>query len=150
MKNYLIRHLPLLKMLTAISFLLVYVPGEKIGAFLIMTLPISPVFILTGVAAPGILFPNLNPLLSIPMDLLILCFTFFSIYSLIWRRKYGNIDRSINRQHLFNILVFYLWVIKSVINPYNNAFSVATVLFFIVISLITISTVVTMLARVSK
>ena len=138
MKNLLINHLPLLKVLTVVSFLIVYIPGEKISVFMFMSLILSPFFVLTGVGAPGMIFPGLHPLVAIPIDILTFSYTFYSIYNLLRRRSFGNTHRTYYIQNLFNILIFYIWVIRSVINSNNNIFSLATVAIFFIISMLTI------------
>ena len=150
MKNSLINRLPLLKVLTVVSFLIVYIPGEKISVFMFMSLILSPFFVLTGVGAPGMIFPGLHPLLAIPIDVLTFSYTFYSIYNLLRRRSFDNMRRTYYIQNLFNILIFYVWVIRSVINPNNNIFSLATVAVFFVISMVTIYSILSMRVNTSE
>ncbi len=144
------KYLPLFKVLTVIAFLFVCIPGEKISVFMFVILLLAPFDIINGLGSRSILFTGLDPLVSIPLDLIAFVFTLFSIYNLIWRRNPGGDQKKASLLHLFNVLIFYPWVVMSMINPYNDTFSLITVGIFVGISAITMVAILMVLTKAPR
>lgn len=136
MKKYFNNQLPLLKLLTAISFLLIYAAGEKLGAFMFMLLIMYPLLIADG--SGDLLSLNLNPAATIFIDIIFLGLTYISIYYLMRSGIKKINDRMNDRLCILSILILYIFVYKIFLSPNNSAFSLIMVGIFMFLSLLTI------------
>lgn len=136
MKNYLNSRLPLLKILTGISFLLIYASGDKFGAFVFMILLMYPILIADG--SSNFFSLSTSPFLAILIDMAFFLAIYLSVYSLL-RAGFKKIsNRSNDKVCLISIFIMYVYVYKILVHSYESGFSMATLAIFVLLSLITL------------
>lgn len=133
MKDYLIHHSNLLRILTGISFLLIYIPGDTIAAFVIMALILYPILIADG--SSNMCNLNINPALTIFIDLVLVMMLYASVIYLIRSGvKKVNSKRSDNLC-IISVLILYIYVAKIFMSQDQTTFSLITIGVFIFFSL---------------
>lgn len=88
MKNYLERKLPLLYLLTACSFLMIYFTGDKISVFNFMLIPFYLFMIFNG--QTGILGLDIHPVFMLSLDLMIISSLIYALYILLKTSRSGK------------------------------------------------------------
>ncbi len=136
MKNYLNSRLPLLKILTGISFLLIYASGDKFGVFIFILLFVYPVLIVDG--SSSFFSLSTSPFLVILTNMAFLLAIYLSVYSLL-RAGFKKIsNRSNDKVCLISIVILYVYVYKILAHSYESGFSMVTLVIFMLLSLITL------------
>lgn len=143
MINYLNNKPQLFTLLTVISFLLVYVSGEKTGAFVFMLLIMYPLLIADG--SFSILPFNLNPFLAISIDIFFLILLYGTIYCLIRSSGRSGYQRIHDKYRLFSLLILYVFVGNIFHSSINDGFSTVTIVVFLLLSFITLLIVISRL-----
>lgn len=133
MKNY-ITHL--FKILTALSFLLLYIPGDTISAFLFMMLIILPFLIKEDVT--GILDITQHRSLNITINLLLVAIMYWSVFYLL-RSGIRRLDTKISAiLCCLSIIICSSYAIFIYSVKQQTLFSIFTMVIFAICSFITI------------
>lgn len=128
MKLYLEHRLSTLKILTVISFLLVYGSGDKFGMMMGLMLFIYPLLIMDG--AGNIFNLDLQPLGIMFIDTFFIFATYWSLYYLI-RSGIKGVDSAVNSNFcILAILILTIGPIKVLVTSSNSIFSLLTVIIF--------------------
>lgn len=136
MLNYLNNRTQLFTLLTVISFLFVYVSGEKIGTFVFMLLLMYPLLIADG--SFGILSLNINHFSAIFIDVLFLILIYSSIYCLIRSSIKSRYNKIPDKYKFLSLLTLYLFIGKIISSSVMDVFSLITISTFLFFSIITL------------
>lgn len=137
--KYADRYIHVLKLVTVISFLLIYAAGDKFGVFTFMMLMLYPFVIADGstnlfsldLPAPAIILVDFSYLLAT---------YFFVIYIMRSAIRRKN-DRSANMLTICGIIIFYIYPVKVLLTSDNSSFSIITIILFFLTSLATLGTI---------
>jgi hypothetical protein len=143
MKNDLLKNRDSLKILTAVSFLLLYKPGDTISAFIFMLLIILPFLIKNNMA--GIVEISNNVAVNIAVNLLFVGLIYVAVFYLIRsgiKRKHTTID---NISCCFSIVIICSYGLRVFYSEPQTVFSFITIAFF---SLCTATTLYILLVNI--
>ena len=132
MKNYLIKNLHKLQILTAISFLILYKSGDTMSAFVFMVLVVLPFFIANN--ATGIVDITQNTKVNIFVNLFLIAIIYWAVY---YSLRPGNIhSKSIKSRFLYllSIVIFCGYAISLFWRQTQTVFSATTIVIFILCS----------------
>lgn len=144
MKDSLTKKQPLLCLLSAIGFLLIYISGDKISVFNFMLIPSYLLMIING--QTGILGLNIHPAFNLLLDVFILVGLIYALYILF---KAGTRGKYISKSRAISALIILMGF--GVFQTFKVILTIPTILTLATFFILAIITLLTLISeKVSK